>query len=297
MNTYVITGATGNTGRRIALGLLGQGHRVRVVSRNAEKARGLVERGGEIFEGETTDANLLARAFAGADAVYVMIPMDAGAPDYTAMQVTHSAAMAEALRAASVKHAVTLSSVGTHLSEDSGVVLGLRRMEQMLDSVDGLSVLHLRPTYFMENTLAMAGPAKHSGIFGSPIRPDIAIPMIATQDIADAALRRLQALDFSGKSHLYLLGPRDVTFAEVAQVYGAAIGRPGLPYVQFPYDDAREAMIGMGMGRSVVDKLIEFVKLLNAGRVHEDARRTAETTTPTTIEEFSNTFKAVYERT
>lgn len=296
MRSYAITGATGNTGRRIALGLLGQGHRVRIISRSAEKARGLTERGAEIFEGDTTDASMLGRAFAGADAAYIMIPMDAGAPDYTAMQVAHAAAIAQALRVASVGHAVTLSSVGAHLAEGSGVVLGLRRMEQMLDSIDGLKVLHLRPTYFMENTLAMAGIAKHSGIFGSPIRADLAIPMIATRDIADVALRKLRALDFSGKSHLYLLGPRDVTFAEVARIYGATIGRPGLPYVQFPYDDARKAMVGMGMGTSVVDKLIEFVKQLNAGRVHEDARRTPETTTPTTIEEFASTFRAVYER-
>ncbi len=41
MSTYVITGATGNTGKPIALGLLERGHAVRVLSRSAARAKEL----------------------------------------------------------------------------------------------------------------------------------------------------------------------------------------------------------------------------------------------------------------
>jgi uncharacterized protein YbjT (DUF2867 family) len=42
MKTYAIIGATGNTGKPITLGLLGQGQKVRLISRSAAKAKALV---------------------------------------------------------------------------------------------------------------------------------------------------------------------------------------------------------------------------------------------------------------
>ena len=224
-----------------------------------------------------------------------MIPTDVSVPDYTAAQVAHGTAITEALTATGVPHAVTLSSIGTHLAEGSGVVLGLHRVEQMLDGIAGLNVLHLRPSYFLENTLMMAGLARHSGILGSPIRGDLALPVIATADISAVALRRLRDLDFSGKGHLYLLGAADVTFTEIARIYGAVIGKPDLSYVQFGYDEAAAAMVDMGLGRSMAEKMVEFVRALNEGRVLADARRSPETTTPTTVEEFAKTFKVAFD--
>jgi len=102
--------------------------------------------------------------------------------------------------------------------------------------------------------------------------------------------------DFHGKSHEYVLGNREYTYAEIAQIYGRTIGKPDLKYVQFPYADAKKAMMQMGMGESTVDKLNEFAKSMNEGRVLEDVHRTPSTTTPTTAEEFAQVFKSVYER-
>jgi NAD(P)-dependent dehydrogenase (short-subunit alcohol dehydrogenase family) len=96
MSTYVVTGATGHTGRPIALGLLAAGHAVRIVSRSADKAKELTAKGAALFAGDASDAELLARAFEGADAAYLMVPSDYRAPDYTGWQIAHATAMAEA---------------------------------------------------------------------------------------------------------------------------------------------------------------------------------------------------------
>ena len=106
----------------------------------------------------------------------------------------------------------------------------------------------------------------------------------------------MRALNFSGKHHEYVLGNREYTYADLAQIYGRAIGKPELKYVQFPYADAKKAMIQMGMGESVSENLNEFVKSMNDGRILEDVRRTPANTTPTTAEEFAQIFKSVYER-
>lgn len=292
---YVITGATGNTGKPIALSLLEAGKKVRIISRNAEKAKELTDKGAELFIGDTTDAELLKKAFEGATAVYAMIPIDWQAKNYTDHQVKHAKAIAEALRFCKVKYVVSLSSQGAHLESNSGVVLGLNKMEKMFDEIEGLNTLHLRPTYFMVNTFGMIGLIKQSGIMGSPIKANLSFPIIAINDIANYATKRLLALDFQGHNVQNLLGPRDVTYPEIAKVYGAAIGKNELSYVEFPFADFKNSLMTMiGTSESVADNFNEFIEAMNEGKIMEQAKRDEESSTPTTIEEFAHTFSYVY---
>jgi uncharacterized protein YbjT (DUF2867 family) len=295
MSIYVVLGATGHTGKPIAEGLLEKKHTVRIVSRHSDKAADLIQKGAQHYVGDSTDASFLFRVFAGADALYALIPFDASAPDYTKMQLQHVNAIAKALKGSTIKNVVTLSSVGAHLQSEGGVVQGLHTMEEIFNTIPNINILHLRASYFLENGLSMAGMVKQMGIMGSSVRADLKVPMVATKDIAATALKHLLALDFSGKIHQYVLGNREYTYADLAAIYGRAIGKPDLKYVQFPYADAKKAMMQMGMGESVVDKLNEFVKSMNEGKILAHARRTPSNTTPTTAEEFAQVFKNVYE--
>jgi uncharacterized protein YbjT (DUF2867 family) len=291
---YVITGATGNTGKPIALALLRAGRKVRVISRDPAKAKELTDKGAELFVGDSSNVELLKKAFAGATAVYAMIPIDWQAKDYAAHQVKYASAIAEALGACKVKYVVALSSQGAHLDSNSGVVLGLHKMEKIFGSIEGLNTLHLRPTYFMENTLGMIGLIKQAGIMGSPVKADLQFPVIATKDIAGYAAKRLLTLDFKGNHVQDLLGAREVTYREMAKVYGKAIGKPDLQYVEFPYDDFKKSLMSaMGASENIADNFNEFIRALNAGRVIV-AKRTAESTTATSIEDFAATFAYVY---
>ena len=296
MKTYVVLGATGNTGKPIALGLLAKGNKVKVVSRDTHKAADLVAKGAELIVGESNDAGVLRRALVGADALYMLIPAAYTSQDFTKTQLSYVNAAAEALQGSSVKYVVTLSSVGAHLPMGAGVVQGLQLMEQIINGIPGIHVLHLRATYFLENGLNMAGMVKHMGIMGSPVRADLKVPMVATKDIAAKALAHLLALDFTGKGHEYVLGAKDYTYTEIAAIYGKAIGKPDLKYVQFPAADAKKGMMGAGMSESVADRMNEFVKTMNDGRILEEVKRTATNTTPTTAEEFSQVFKSVFEK-
>jgi uncharacterized protein YbjT (DUF2867 family) len=294
MKTYVITGATGNTGKPISLGLLESGHRVRVITRNAEKAQDLKDKGAEVFVGNNLDESFLNSAFSGADAVYALLPMDAQAPDYTAMQVAHATAIKNALVNNGIKYAVTLSSVGAHLNEGTGVVLGLHKMEELFNAVSDLNVKHIRATYFMENTLSQLQAIKHTGSMGSPVNGSIKFAMVAAKDVAATALKYLQSLDFYGKSIAYVLGQRDISYNEIAEVYGKAIGHPGLKYIDIPFDQFSKMMLEMGMGESMVANLLEFTKAINEGKVADFYKRTPENNTSTSIEEFAQKVKRLY---
>lgn len=295
MKKYVILGATGHTGKPVAIGLLAQRNAVRVVTRDASRAADLAAMGAEVMVGESNDTALLKKAFAGYDAAYLLIPALYTSTDFSAAQAAYTKAFVEALQGSSIKHVVTLSSVGAHLPQGAGVVQGLQHMETKLNELSGINILHLRASYFLENTLGMAGMVKHMGIMGSPLRSDVKMPMVATSDIANVALGQLTELNFTGKQHKYVLGARDYTYNEIAAIYGAAIGKPDLKYVQFSYEDAQKGMTGAGMSESTAIRMNEFVKAANEGRVLEDVQRDASNTTPLTAEQFAQVFKSVYE--
>jgi uncharacterized protein YbjT (DUF2867 family) len=182
-----------------------------------------------------------------------------------------------------------LSSVGAHLSEGTGPILGLHDLEAKLDTLRDAAVVHLRPAYFMENHLWSIPVIRGQGFNGSPVLPDAPIPMVATKDIADAATRLLLGGTFTEHPVRYLLGPRDLTMSEATRILGDAIGNPGLKYVQFPEEEARKAMLGMGMSRSVVEAMLEMERGFNAGTIRPTQERNSQSTTPTTLEEFANT--------
>jgi len=293
---YVISGATGNTGKPISLALLQAGKRVRVIGRNKDKLNELAVQGAEVVVGDLADRELMKKTFTGATAVYAMIPPNFMAADFRAFQNSIAESFALAIEAAGIKFAVTLSSVGAHLSQKAGVVQGLYDMEQRFNKIKGLNVLHLRPTYFMENLFGQIGTIKQMGVMGSPIKSDLSFPLVATRDIAEVAARHLIALDFKGPGNIqYILGPRNLSYAEIAEILGNAIGKSDLKYMEFPFTEAKRAMIsGWGLSESSADAMNEFMDSINQGLVFSDSRRSAQNTTSTSLEAFSKIFAGVY---
>jgi uncharacterized protein YbjT (DUF2867 family) len=139
----------------------------------------------------------------------------------------------------------------------------------------------------MENLLWSIPLIRNQGINGSPIRPDVPLPMVATVDIANATALMFVEGIFHGHAVRYLLGPRDLTMSAATRILGEAIGKPGLQYVQFSEEDARKALAAAGMSGSVVEAMLEMQRGFNAGIVRPTRERSVESTTPTTLESFS----------
>jgi uncharacterized protein YbjT (DUF2867 family) len=284
---YVITGATGHTGRGIVDRLASQRHIVRAIGRGRERLRVLEAKGAEAYVCDLADTDELTRAFYGALAVYVMIPPTNESPDFRTYQELIGDSLATAIKEAGVTHAVCLSSVGADKSEGTGPVVGLHNLEQKLNRIGGLNVLHLRAGYFMENTFAQAGIIRAMGKAGGPLTPDLKIPMIATRDISAIAAEELLNSEFTGKQTRELLGQRDISMKEVAAILGKVIGRGGLQYVQLPEDAARKAMVQFGLTRDLTDLLLEMVDALSRGHMKALEPRSARNTTPTSYETFA----------
>jgi uncharacterized protein YbjT (DUF2867 family) len=281
----VVTGATGNTGRVAAEALLASGEKVRAIGRDAKKLEPFTQKGAEAFVGKVEDAAQMSQAFEGATAVYLIIPQEAG-DDYRAYQDRVSDTYLKAITSARVPYVVTLSSLGAQHAEKTGPIVGLHNLEQKLNSVAGLNVLHLRPGPFMENLFMSMEPLRKMGFLPGGTDGDLPVALIATKDIGAYAAKRLHARDFSGSSVQELFGPRDVTMKEVTTIVGNAIGKPKLSYMQVPFMMLEPALVQTGMPKQTAKLLIEMWKAGNAGLLAPQEKRSADNSMPTTIESF-----------
>jgi uncharacterized protein YbjT (DUF2867 family) len=282
---YVILGASGNTGHIVAKTLLARGKKVRVVGRSTAHLQPLIAQGADAFIADLTDAAALTKAFDQADAAYVLIPPNMTTHDYRGYQERISDAVAVAAGKAGLKNIVSLSSLGAEQPSGTGPVVGLHHMEQKLNNLPA-NVLHLRAGYFMENTLPQAAAIRMMGIAVGPVRPDLKLPLIASQDIGAAAADALTELKFTGKSTQELHGQRDLDYSEVARIIGAAIGKPGLKYVLGADEQVRGAMVQMGMSENMAGLILEMAGALNSGLMRMLEPRNTRNTTPTPYEAF-----------
>jgi uncharacterized protein YbjT (DUF2867 family) len=282
-----IMGASGKTGRVAAETLLKQGEKVRVVARSKEHLKALSDKGAEAAVGDALDAKFLSSAFKGSDAVYTLMPPNVTHPDFPAYQDQIGETMIKAIKDSGVKHVVFLSSVGAERATGTGPITGLYRHEKRLAAVPGLNTVTLRAGYFFENHFMSLALIKHQGINGSAMAGNYAFAQIASSDIGAAAAQLLHARDFKGFVVRELLGQRDLSLDEATRILGAAIGKPDLKYVQFPYEAALDAMVSAGLSKSMAALYVEMSKGFNEGLVKSVEPRGAQSTTATRFEDFA----------
>jgi uncharacterized protein YbjT (DUF2867 family) len=286
-----IMGASGNTGKMIAETLLKNGEKVRVLGRFAERLKELERRGAEVMIGDATDAAHLRAAFRGAEAVYTLIPPHPASTDFRSHQHRISQAIIEAVRASGVRYVVSL---GTIVESTTCPAAGVGSHEDRLKSLDGVHTLALHAGFFFENHFLGLSGIKHKGVYGSPIRPDVAVAMIATRDIAAVAARALRQRDFKGFEVRELLGERDLTMKEVTHILGDRIGKPNLPYVQLSPADFIAGLLQMGLSQNFAGEVEQAFSGINEGHSRSKEGRRPGNTTPTRFEEFAEVLAHAY---
>lgn len=284
----VITGATGNTGSAATEALLAKGEIVRVIGRDATKLERFTGNGAEAFVGNAESEADMTRAFADATAVYFVIPQALHRNDFRAYQERITDAYAASVAKSGVKYAVVLSSIGAQHADGVGPIVGLHNLEEKLNRVAALNVLHLRPASFMENLLMSINGIRAMNVLPGAFPSDTPIPLIATKDIGAYAAERLAQRDFSAHVVQELLGPREYTMRETASLIGKAIGKPNLAYVQMPMMLIEAALEQMGLPKSSAALLVEMWKGANEGKLHPLESRNKRNTTTTTLESFAS---------
>jgi uncharacterized protein YbjT (DUF2867 family) len=219
---YAITGITGNVGSALARTLLSEKRTLRAVVRDANKGRTWAERGCEVALAEMDNAESLAGAFKGAEAVFILPPSEFDpAPGFPEARAV-IAAVKTALESALPGRVVCLSTIGAQ-AKQSNLLTQRTLMEQILGDLP-MPIAFLRPGWFMENAAWDVAPARDDGVIPSFLQPlDKPVPMVATADVGRVAAELLQQ-HWSGKRVVELEGPRRVTPNGVAAAFAKIMG-------------------------------------------------------------------------
>lgn len=287
-------GATGNTGKKIAQHLLEAGEKVRALARSKAKLVEFKRAGAEVWTGDAVDTAFLTAAFHRADAVYTLLPTNPQAENYRTEQDRQGEAITKAIRDSGVRRVVALSSLGAEQAQGTGLIAGLHAQEERLKAIEGVNVLLLRPASFFENFFLLLGLIRHEGLIKDSVRPDLAMPMVATRDIAEVAAKALRDRDWQGVAIRELLGPRDLSYSEAARILGQRIGRPDLRYLEVAPEEMAGMLVRGGMSESFAGLYVEMTRAFNEGRTSPIHGRTPENTTPTTFEEFAGELAHAY---
>ncbi len=282
-----VMGATGNVGTKVADLLLQAGEDVRALQHGRNLAA-LREAGAEVVDGDAMIADELMAFLDGAVAALVLLPENVADPAFVENRLLMSRAIRDALRASGVAHVVALSAVGADRADVPGPPAGLHRFERDLSELEETNVLVLRSAAYMDYLLAALPMIRDQHINGSATAADVRFPMVATQDVASEAAERLRHRDFIGHEVKFLLGPQDITMAEATTAMGRRLGMPDLPYVEFPPDGVKAALVSAGMSYEVAGLIVDLQLARNEGDYFGRMERTASSTNPTRLEDFLN---------
>ncbi|MEU7855921.1 SDR family oxidoreductase [Nonomuraea sp. NPDC049141] len=251
--TVLITGATGTVSTALMKALDGAEVDLRALVREESKADGLRA---EAFVGDLDDARSLPPAFKGVQDVWLLTPNGPRAPEHNMNAVW-------AARQAGVERIVRLSVVGA--AHDAPNRSGrLHALSDRETERCGMRWTILRPHWFMQNLLNEAGDISATGMFSLNLAA-ARIGMIDVRDIAECAARVL--LDDPDRHHgrtYTLTGPRSLTFDEVADQLGLALGR-SITYLPVSDDAKRETLLCYGVPAWIVDMLEEYARAYASG--------------------------------
>jgi uncharacterized protein YbjT (DUF2867 family) len=278
-----VVGATGRIGARLTENLSAKGHSVRALSRGGPALDALVAKGAEPFLGSfDTGDGKLSRFFEDADAAFLMVKTLWAAEDFHGHYPAVALRFFDALRDSPVKFAVSLTAMGSELSGNTGHFQGFHILDQILNRLRDIKLVHLQGGWFMEDLSRWADAIAQHDMIGFTLAPDVKAPWVSIPDLADFAAKEFDAPTDQHRS-VKQLGI-DYTMAEIAAIIGRALGREVAYRFVDPTSREVETVFRKKFGtldRWVYDK--NTAAALNDGRVKF---RDDLPALPTTMEDF-----------
>jgi uncharacterized protein YbjT (DUF2867 family) len=251
----LITGATGNVGSAVLDILSSTDANLRALVHDEPKAQSLRDRGVEAILGDFLDPESLAPALEGVGTVLLITPIH---PE----QVRQAANVIEAARDSDNDPRIVRLSVAqaSHEAPTKNSRQHAQIEEELISS--RLPYTLLRPTTFMQNTLATARAVASEGRIYQPFK-DGKLGMIDARDMGKVAAKVLTEEGHEGKTYT-LTGPAAISFHDIAEMLSAVL-RKKVDYVPISLEKAKEAMLGMGLSEWKAEVLIEYARAHSEG--------------------------------
>ncbi|WP_159566025.1 ergot alkaloid biosynthesis protein [Budvicia diplopodorum] len=276
--TILLTGGTGKTGRRIASQLKAEGRCGLVASRSGSSVYG---HPGVCFDwyNKTNHADILE----GIQAIYLVAPSHE-IDSLKVMQPFIDLALDRGIR-----RFVLLSA---SLLEEGGPMMGAAHAYLKQHAPEWTV---LRPTRFMQNfseefhmsSILDEGRIYSATFFGK-------VPFVDTYDIAlvaNAALTNPTPLN----RDVIITGPEALSYAEVAQIIGGAIGHP-VSHIRLSEDDFSQRLINLGMNENYAKALAMLDTLVARGYKVEITDEVEKITgkTPKSLDTFAREMRKIW---
>jgi len=280
-----VTAPTGTIGAQVVDRLLDHGAPVRVVVRDPARLPSRVREAVDVIEGSHADADVIAAAFDGTEALFWLVPPNPQAESVEAAYVDFTKPACAALPGTGITRVVGISALGrgTPMAPYAGFVTGALAVDDMLADT-GVPYRALVLPSFMDNLLRQRAAIAERGMFFGPISGDRALPTCATRDIAAAAVRLLTDPSWSGIGSVPVLGPQDLSFEDMAAVMSDVLGRP-VRFQQIDGEAYAATMRSHGMSAAMAQGMLDMAVAKDGG-LDNAQPRTPESSSPTTFRQW-----------
>jgi uncharacterized protein YbjT (DUF2867 family) len=250
IDTVLVLGATGKTGRRLVPQLTSRGLTVRAASRHPDDH-------GTFFDWDEPRTH--GPALAGVDAVYLVTPAMVEDPSPVTGPFLELAAEAGVARVV----ALSAQDVGT----GEGPEPGLYKMERQV-MASSLDWTILRPTAFAQNF--SEGFLQPGIVHGGKVVACTGtgtVPFVDAGDISAVAAAALVE-DGHAKAMYTLTGPAALSFGRAAEIIGAATGRE-VVHDDITSDAMRQILEGAGLPADYAVMVLGTFEAIRAGHASQ----------------------------
>jgi uncharacterized protein YbjT (DUF2867 family) len=244
------------------------------------------ERGVEAIVGDFLEPETLTPALEGASMLLLITP-------HYPEQVAQATNVIQAARDSGNNPRIVRLSVAqaSHEAPTENCRQHAEIEEELISS--GLPFTILRPTTFMQNTLATARTVSADGRIYQPFK-DGKLGMIDVRDIGEVAAKALTEEGHEGKTYT-LTGPKAISFHDIAEMLSEVLGKK-VNYVPISLEKAKEAMLGMGLSEWKAEVLIEYARAHGQGYTNFTTDDVEQLTghTATSYREFASDFARAF---
>ena len=285
----VITTPTGDIGGQVLNALLESelagGEKLRVVVRDPAKLADPVRDRVEVVPGSHRDADVVDRAFAGANAVFWLVPPAPRAPSLEVAYPGFTEAAARAFTTHGVEHVVGVSALGrgTPVADRAGLVTAALAVDDLIAGT-GVAYRALANPTFMDNLLRQVDSIRDRGVFTHTVVAERRSPTAATRDIASVAAGLLLDRSWTGVGSVPVLGPEDLSPDDLARTMSEVLGTP-VRYERQSLEDFGATLAGYGVSDAFVRGMVDMMRAKEEG-LDDGVRRTPDTASPTTFREW-----------
>lgn len=218
---HIILGGTGLVGSSVARALLKRGESVTVITRDADHAANLKAAGARIVVADIRDSDGLRQVFRSGRRAFILNPLAAPSTDTDKEERTNLAAIVTALEGSGLEKLVLASTYGARPGDRCGDLTVLYEFEVALRKQSIPAAVN-RGAYYMSNWGSMLDAIRASGRLPSFLPADLSIPMVAPQDLSEAAANRLIG-PIENTELKYVEGPQRYTPRDVANAFSETL--------------------------------------------------------------------------